>query len=66
MVRMPIQNKITTTLEQSVREIHKIWQTCKIKDNFLSIKLAGRESMLHTADYCGYKIDAYVLAIQNT
>jgi hypothetical protein len=70
MVRMPIQNKIPTTLEQSVREIHKIWQTCWIKDNSLSIKLAGRGSMLHTAetsfntaDCSGYKIDTYVLAI---
>jgi hypothetical protein len=48
MVRMPIQNKIPTTLEGSVCEIHKIWQTCWIKDNSLSIKLAGRGSMLHT------------------
>jgi hypothetical protein len=50
MVRMPIPNKISTTLEGSVREIHKIWQTCQIKDKSLSIKLAGRGLMLHTAE----------------
>jgi hypothetical protein len=56
---MPIQNKIPTTLKGSVHEIHKIWQTCWIKDNSLSIKLAGRGSMLHTADLWEWAIASH-------
>lgn len=34
-VRKPIENEVHTTLERSVREIRKIWQTPRIKDDSL-------------------------------